>query len=104
MMVGKEGVVSYATGGGLVALIGDAAHAVTTAMGEGCKNMALESAVALVDSPSSTPTVDDMTATFIEYGSSRPKDTQPIQQRSAAECRLKIAKRRIASVNKPKHG
>lgn len=93
----KEGVVSYATGDGLVALIGDAAHAVTPTMGEGC-NMAMESAVALVDSLSTTPTVDDMTAAFIAYGSSRPKHTQPIQQRSAAACRLKIAQRRIAQV------
>jgi kynurenine 3-monooxygenase len=87
-MTSKKEGVSYATGDGLVALIGDAAHAVTPTMGEGC-NMAMESAVALIDSLSATPTVDDMTAAFIGYGTSRPKDTQPIQQRSAESSRFK---------------
>jgi hypothetical protein len=87
-MTSEEDGVSYATGDGLVALIGDAAHAVVPTMGEGC-NMAMESAVALINSLPATPTVDDMTAAFIAYGTSRPIDTQPIQKRSAEHCRLK---------------
>lgn len=44
--------ISFSTEDGFVALIGDAAHAMTPSMGEGC-NCALESAVRLVDGVSS---------------------------------------------------
>ena len=52
----------------------------------------MESAVKLVDSVFSTMkrkgesicTLDTMSEAFIEYGSSRPKEVQPIQEMSAA--------------------
>jgi len=86
---GKE--VSYSTEKGNVALVGDAAHAMTASMGEG-GNCAMESAVKLVDAVAlmmkekgeTTCTVDTMNAAFVKYGTSRPKDVQPIQEMSAA--------------------
>ncbi|KAL7537685.1 hypothetical protein ACHAXR_007997 [Thalassiosira sp. AJA248-18] len=87
---GKE-KVSYSTDKGNVALIGDAAHAMTASMGEG-GNCAMESAVKLVDAVCSimkekgetSCSVDSLNAGFIKYGMSRPKDVQPIQEMSAA--------------------
>jgi FAD-dependent urate hydroxylase len=93
---GPDNVVNYATKDGRVVLIGDAAHAITPTMGEGA-NMALESAAVLVDSLSSseegntTPTVEELSAAFLAFGKSRPKDALPIQERSAAGNRMKKA-------------
>eukprot|EP00551_Chaetoceros_affinis_P005963 CAMPEP_0203664128 /NCGR_PEP_ID=MMETSP0090-20130426/1595_1 /ASSEMBLY_ACC=CAM_ASM_001088 /TAXON_ID=426623 /ORGANISM="Chaetoceros affinis, Strain CCMP159" /LENGTH=480 /DNA_ID=CAMNT_0050527257 /DNA_START=88 /DNA_END=1530 /DNA_ORIENTATION=+ len=92
---GKE--VSYSTEDGLVALVGDAAHAMTPSMGEG-GNCAMESAVKLVDAvisvmkekEESICTVDIMSQAFIKYGLSRPKEVQPIQEMSAARNRKKF--------------
>jgi len=96
MTAGEDREVSYSTEDGLVALIGDAAHAMTASMGEGC-NTALESAVGLVDSISSIMeekgetdcSTEIMSEAFLKYGSSRPKATQPIQEASAARNVLK---------------
>jgi len=77
---------SYCSRSGRVALIGDAAHAMTASIGEGC-NCALESAASLVHSLRSrdTPvTADDLTQAFRDYGAKRPREVMPIQQRSAA--------------------
>lgn len=86
---GKE--ISYSTEDGLVALIGDAAHAMTPSMGDGC-NCALESAVKLVDSVSaamakkgeSACSVETLCDGFAKYGLARPKECIPIQEASAA--------------------
>jgi len=86
---GKE--VSYTTDGGRVALVGDAAHAMTPSMGEG-GNCAMESASKLVDAiiaamdekEESICTVDTMSQAFTTYGLSRPNEVQPIQEKSAA--------------------
>mmetsp|Transcript_23907 Transcript_23907/g.57656 ORF Transcript_23907/g.57656 Transcript_23907/m.57656 type:complete len:432 (+) Transcript_23907:139-1434(+) len=83
--------VTYSTGDGLVTLIGDAAHAMTPSMGEGC-NCALESATRLVNSISavmnqkgeSTCSAAAISEGFIKYGSTRPKECIPIQEASAA--------------------
>lgn len=83
--------VSYSTSDGKVTLIGDAAHAITPSMGEGC-NTAMESATKLIDSvvaemqtlKTSQCTSEILSKAFINYGKSRPKDTIPIQQKSAA--------------------
>ena len=91
---GKE--VTYATEDGRVALIGDSAHCMTPSMGEGC-NTALERAVKLVDSivaklkekEETFCDVDTMSEAFIQYGLSRPNDTRPIQEMSAARNQLK---------------
>jgi 2-polyprenyl-6-methoxyphenol hydroxylase-like FAD-dependent oxidoreductase len=96
-----EQEVSYATNNGRVALIGDAAHAVTPSLGDGC-NMALESAVKLLapllshslasSSSSSTSTmITDalLSKVFLEYGRSRPKETQPLQVKAATMSRGK---------------
>lgn len=92
MKVGDEGKdVSYSTNDGLVALIGDAAHAMTPSMGEG-GNCAMESAVKLVDAIASKMeekeeaicTIETMSEAFVQYGLSRPKEVQPIQEMSAA--------------------
>lgn len=91
---GKE--VMYATDDGRVALIGDAAHCMTASMGEGC-NTALESAMKLVDcivagvkeNDETSCSVDTMNKAFVEYGLSRPKDTQLVQEMSAAANTLK---------------
>ena len=88
--------VSFTTSDGHVALIGDAAHAVTPSMGEGCNN-ALESAVKLADAilsemkenESESCTSAIMSAAFAKYGTTRPKEVRPIQERSAAGSRFK---------------
>jgi 2-polyprenyl-6-methoxyphenol hydroxylase-like FAD-dependent oxidoreductase len=78
-----------------VALIGDAAHAMTASIGEGC-NCALESAVAL-DSALGPPSMADdggsggsleaLTAAFRLYGEERPGVVREVQLRSAANSR-----------------
>ncbi|KAL7548206.1 hypothetical protein ACHAWF_011501 [Thalassiosira exigua] len=86
----------YSTDDGLVVLIGDAAHAMTASMGEGC-NTALESAVRLVDSVSSVMTdkgetecsLETLSEGFLQFGSSRPKEVIPIQEASAARSILR---------------
>jgi len=97
----KEGKnASYVTAEGTVVLIGDAAHGMTPSLGEGC-NTALESAVRLVEAVVSemindgdenksraTPTSRHLTAAFVKYGLSRPKDVIPIQEMSASRGRL----------------
>mmetsp|Transcript_11776 Transcript_11776/g.22327 ORF Transcript_11776/g.22327 Transcript_11776/m.22327 type:complete len:469 (+) Transcript_11776:151-1557(+) len=88
---GRTEEVSYSTERGNVALVGDAAHAMTASMGEG-GNCAMESVVKLVDAVGCVMkekgemecTVDTMNAGFLKYGVSRPKDVQPIQEMSAA--------------------
>lgn len=90
--------VCFASRDGRVALIGDAAHAVTPTMGEGC-NLAMESAVALVNlidtkGEEDAPTIDKVSAAFVEYGKSRPKEVEPVQLKSAAMCRYENASKR----------
>lgn len=88
---GRKKDVSYSTEEGNVALIGDAAHAMTASMGEG-GNCAMESAVKLVDAVISIMkekretdcTVNTMNEAFMDYGVSRPKEVQPVQEMSAA--------------------
>eukprot|EP00956_Cyclotella_meneghiniana_P024677 scaffold49857_cov71-Cyclotella_meneghiniana.AAC.9 len=87
---GDEGEVTYATKHGRAALIGDAAHAMTPSMGEGC-NCALESASRLVESVrlvmekrgESVCSIESLSEGFLMYGSSRPKEVMPIQEQSA---------------------
>ena len=80
----------------MVALIGDAAHAMTASMGEGC-NTALESAVKLAEAvstvmqekgegktESSFCTSATLSKAFVRYGATRPKEVVPIQEMSAA--------------------
>jgi len=84
-------IVSYSTEEGNVALVGDAAHAMTASMGEG-GNCAMESAVKLVDAVilameekgETDCTVDTMNEAFLKYGTSRPREVQPVQEMSAA--------------------
>mmetsp|Transcript_4418 Transcript_4418/g.10165 ORF Transcript_4418/g.10165 Transcript_4418/m.10165 type:complete len:433 (+) Transcript_4418:168-1466(+) len=81
---------AFSAEGGLVALIGDAAHAMTPSLGEGC-NCALESAVRLADGVSSamregggstcSPAI--LSEAFRRYGASRPAEVIPVQRRSA---------------------
>ena len=86
---GKD--ATYSTEDGLVALIGDSAHAMSPSMGEGC-NCALESAVKLIDAvilamekkEETVCTANTMSEAFLQYGLSRPKEVQPIQEMSAA--------------------
>ncbi|KAL3797177.1 hypothetical protein ACHAW5_006039 [Stephanodiscus triporus] len=83
--------VVYSTEDGKVALIGDAAHAMTPSLGEGC-NTALESAVKLVDSISSimeekgesTCSIDTLNEGFVRYGLTRPNECIPVQEESQA--------------------
>ena len=91
---------------GRVALIGDAAHAMTPSIGEGC-NCALESAVCLIQclSPYSPMahqkgeekhhqqqqvTVERLTKAFRDYGMQRPPQMLPIQLKSASSNRYKV--------------
>jgi hypothetical protein len=83
--------VLYSTEDGKVALIGDAAHAMTPSIGEGC-NTALESAVKLVDCIStimeekgeSICSIDTLNKGFVRYGSIRPNECIPVQEESQA--------------------
>jgi len=82
---------SYSTQDGMVALIGDAAHAMTAAMGEGC-NTAMGSAVKLADRVKAIMeqngeeecSLNTMSDAFIQYGCSRPTEVKPVQEGSAA--------------------
>lgn len=88
--------VSFSTEDGLVALIGDAAHAMTPSLGEGC-NCALESAARLVDGVSSamkergesTCSLATLSEAFRQYGATRPAEVMPIQRGSAARNDMK---------------
>lgn len=88
--------ISYATNDGRVALIGDAVHAMTPSMGEGC-NCALESAARLVESvqvvmerkDESICSVESLNEGFVMYGKSRPEEVIPIQEQSAAKSFMK---------------
>jgi len=92
--VGEDKKVSYSTEDGLVALVGDAAHAMTASMGEG-GNCAMESAAKLVETVISLMkereetecTVDTFSQALVQYGLSRPPEVQPIQEMSAARNR-----------------
>ncbi|KAL3909828.1 MAG: hypothetical protein SGARI_002403, partial [Bacillariaceae sp.] len=78
----------YTDATGRVALIGDAAHAMTPSQGEGC-NCALESAVSLTQSlleqvkEGKDLSVEDITEAFQAYGTIRPSEVLPIQIKSA---------------------
>lgn len=92
-MKGDIGDVNYTTTDGKITLIGDAAHAVTPSMGEGC-NTAMESAVKLIDEvlaimkdkedDTNECTKEIISEAFVNYGKSRPKEVIPIQEKSAA--------------------
>jgi len=95
-MEGRDGkAITYSSVDGRVSLIGDAAHAMTASMGEGC-NTALESAVKLVDSVVATMkenketscTTDTMSLAFMRYGASRPKECISLQELSASRSTL----------------
>ena len=80
--------VDYAGVDGRVALVGDAAHAMTPSLGEG-GNCALESAVALLASlppadDDTPPSIDELSCAFTEYGRLRPAEVRPVQLRSTA--------------------
>jgi 2-polyprenyl-6-methoxyphenol hydroxylase-like FAD-dependent oxidoreductase len=76
----------YSTASGRVALIGDAAHAMTPSGANGC-NCALESAVALVsgllEKEETQPSIQTLSETFVKYGKARPVVVKPLQQASA---------------------
>lgn len=90
----------YTDATGRVALIGDAAHAMTPSQGEGC-NCALESAVSLTQSLLAKVTkksdddisVEDITKAFVAYGTTRPPEVVPIQVKSAVANRYAERKR-----------
>ena len=78
---------SYSSKNGRVVLIGDAAHAMTPSLGEGC-NCSLESVVKLLESLQTSAsddacTKDALTAAFQVYGRQRPPQVVPLQERSA---------------------
>lgn len=88
--------VNYSTEDGLVCLVGDAGHAVTPSLGEGC-NTGMESSVKLIDAilaqmkdqESDVCTKEILSAGFASYGKSRPAETIPIQIKSAAASNMK---------------
>jgi len=95
-MQGENGkAVTYSSNDGRVSLIGDAAHAMTPSMGEGC-NTALESAVKLADSILETMkekdeascSTDTLSLAFLKYGLSRPKECISVQELSASRSTL----------------
>lgn len=83
--------ITYSTDDGRIALIGDACHAMTASMGEGC-NTAMQSAVKLVDCVSAimkqkgetTCSIDSLSEGLVQYGLTRPEEVIPIQEQSAA--------------------
>ena len=83
--------VSYAFEGGRVALVGDAAHSMTPALGLGA-NMALESATKIAAAVAAALATEDDAVTavhagFRAYGASRPLETVPAQLASAKASR-----------------
>ena len=88
---------------GRVALVGDAAHAMTPSIGEGC-NCALESAVFLrhclstlspieqrvEDNQGQHVTIESLTQAFRDYGVKRPPQVLPIQLKSASSNRYEV--------------
>ena len=76
--------------GGRVALVGDAAHAMTPSLGEGC-NTALESAAALVAcveaEPEGAPWAERLCGGFGAYGAARPGQVREVVHKSAAVSR-----------------
>jgi 2-polyprenyl-6-methoxyphenol hydroxylase-like FAD-dependent oxidoreductase len=76
----------YSTASGRVTLIGDASHAMTPSMGNGC-NCALESAVALVsgleEKEETPPSIQALSEAFLKYGKERPVVVKPLQEASA---------------------
>lgn len=81
---------SYCSHSGRVVILGDAAHAMTPSIGEGC-NCALESVVSLVKSlpDDKDLTLENLTQAFRDFGAKRPSEVVPIQTKSAAGNRYK---------------
>jgi 2-polyprenyl-6-methoxyphenol hydroxylase-like FAD-dependent oxidoreductase len=81
---------NYSDATGRVVLVGDSAHAMTPSQGEGC-NCALESAASLLESllKKEDITVDDLTQSFLNYGTKRPSQVVPMQIKSAVANRYK---------------
>ena len=95
-MQAPEGkTVTYSCEDGRVSLIGDAAHAMTASIGQGC-NTALESAVKLVDSvveatkerQEASCSVETLSLAFKRYGSTRPEECISVQELSASSSTL----------------
>jgi 2-polyprenyl-6-methoxyphenol hydroxylase-like FAD-dependent oxidoreductase len=78
---------------GRVALVGDAAHAMTPDLGEGV-NCALESAVALDEELGARvrPSDGELLAAFRRYGASRPAVTRGVMQRSVDAAKAKTGR------------